>query len=321
MRYGKTFVVAAAAAILTWGGVAAAQTITVYTAAPESLAQDLSKGFTAKTGIKVNLFQGTTGQIMAKLEAEKANPQVDVLISAAWDTGADFKAKGDIVAFEAPNAKSVPAALKDAQYVAQGAAALSIVWNTKTGKPRPTDWADLAQPAYKDQLTMPDPASSGSAYGLVAGLAASPNFGWKFFETLKANGVVVAGANAQALNPVMQGAKSAVMGGVDYQALDAKANGEAIEIIYPSSGTVLEPRPMMVMKTSKNADAARQFIDYALSDDGQKAAANVWLLPARTDIAAKRPGWNDIKLLKLDEVTPQKRADTLAQFKSVMGLK
>jgi iron(III) transport system substrate-binding protein len=212
--------------------------------------------------------------------------------------------------------------LKTSNYVAQGAAALAIVWNSKTGKPKPADWADLAKPEYRDQVTMPDPAASGSAYGLVSGLVANQKLGWKFFETLKANNAAVVGANAAALNPVMQGAKSAVFGAVDYISIDAKAKGEAIEVIYPATGTVLESRPMMIMKSSKNVEQAKQFIDYVLSDEGQKLVADVYLLPARTDIAAKRAGWKDIKLLPADAgATPQKRAETLAQFKTVMGVK
>lgn len=312
----------AVAGVLFWQGVAAAQSVTVYTAGPQDLADALSKGFTAKSKAKVNLFQGTTGQVMAKIAAEAANPQVDVLISASWDTAPDLKAKDQLLSYMSPNAKTVPNNLKDDFFVAQGAAALSIVWNSKTGKPKPTDWADLAKPEYKDQVTMPDPSASGSAYGLVSGLVANPTLGWKFFETMKANGTAVVGANAAALNPVMQGAKSAVFGAVDYISIDAKAKGEAIEVIYPATGTVLEARPMMIMKSAKNVAEAKQFIDYVLSEEGQKLVADVYLLPARTDIAAKRAGWKEIKLLPADaNATAQKRSETLTQFKSVMGVK
>jgi iron(III) transport system substrate-binding protein len=48
-----------------------------------------------------------------------------------------------------------------------------------------------------------------------------------------------------AADPVTQGARAAVMGAVDYIAIEARAKGESVEIIYPSSGTVLEARPAM----------------------------------------------------------------------------
>ena len=308
-------------ALLFSVGIATAQQVTVYTAGPENLANALAKGFEKQTGIKVSLFQGTTGQVMARLSAEQANPQADVLISASWDTAPDMKAKGALLAYISPNAKTVPDSLKDSEYVAQGAAALAIIWNPKSGKPKPADWSDLAKADYADAVTIPDPSSSGSAYGLVSGLVANKAYGWPFFAKLKANGAIVPGANAQALTPVMQGAKAAVFGGVDYISLGAKAKGEAIEIIYPTSGTVLEARPAMILKTARNPDGAKKFIDYLLSEEGQKLTAGVYLLPARTDIPAMRPGWKDIKLLPAEKASAEQRAATLAKFKATMGMK
>ncbi len=298
------------------GGSAYAQPLTVYTAGPANLASSLAKGFEQATGTKVNVFQATTGQIMARIAAEKANPQADVLISASWDTAVDLKAEGSLLPYQSVNARLVPASLKDSHFVAQGAAALAIIWNAKSGKRRPSDWSDLASAEYRNAVTMPDPASSGSAYGLLSELITSPALGWSYFQTLMRNGMVVPGANAQALNPVMQGAKAAVLGGVDYISLAAQAQGESVEVIYPVSGTVLESRPAMILKSARNVNAAKQFIDYMLSDEGQKLVADTYLLPARTDIAAKRPGWKQIKVLAAADVA-QSRAETLARFKSL----
>ena len=77
---------------------ASAQQITVYTAGPAGLAKNLATGFEKQTGVKVNVFQATTGQIMARLTAERANPQADVLISASWETAVDLKAAGQLLA-------------------------------------------------------------------------------------------------------------------------------------------------------------------------------------------------------------------------------
>ena len=300
---------------------ASAQQLTVYTAGPAGLSKSLSAGFEKSTGVKVNVFQATTGQIMARLTAERANPQADVLISASWDTAVDLKKADQLLAYQSPNAKTVAPALKDTHYVAQGAAALAIVWNSKSGKPRPSDWADLAAPAYKDAVTIPDPSLSGAAFGMVSGIVTHKDYGWKLFESLRANGALVPGANAQALNPVLQGARAAVMGAVDYIAIGASAKGESVEIIYPSSGTVLEARPAMIMKSSKNVENAKRFIDYMLSEEGQSIVAGVYLLPARSDIAAKRAGWKDIKLFDERATSETERAQTLQQFKKIMGLK
>ncbi len=307
----KSMALAAVAAAMM-AGVAHAD-ITVYTAGPQDLIDKLSSGFTAQTGIKVNVFQATTGKVMARIESEAANPVVDVLISASWDTATDFAKRGWLVPYSSPNAAKVPDFLKSDTAVAQGVSALGIAWNSKSNTPKPTEWADLAKPEYKDLVNIPDPAQSGSSFELTAALVGMD--GWKLFDSLKANGAIVAGANADALNPVLQGAKAAVFGAVDYIALASKAKGENIDVIFPASGTVIAPRPAMILNWSKHQDEAKKFIDYMLSDEGQKAVADDYLMPARTDVAANRPLISDLKVLKIDnKAVYGKRKETLKEF-------
>ncbi|HEY0123733.1 MAG TPA: ABC transporter substrate-binding protein [Rhizobium sp.] len=307
----RTMALAAATAMMM-AGVAHAD-ITVYTAGPQSLIDKLAAGFTTETGIKVKVFQATTGKIMARIESEASNPVVDVLISASWDTATDFTKRGWLVAYTSPNAAKVPDFLKTDTAVAQGVSALGIAWNPKSNTPKPSEWADLTKPDYKDLVNIPDPAQSGSSFELTAALQGMD--GWKLFDDLKANGAIVAGANADALNPVLQGAKAAVFGAVDYIAMAGKAKGEDIEVIFPSSGTVIAPRPAMILKWSKQQDEAKKFIDYMLSDEGQTAVADTYLMPSRTDIPANRPLVGDLKLLKYDsQAIYGKRKDTLKEF-------
>lgn len=292
--------------------------VTVYTAGPAALIEQLAAGFTAESGVKVDVFQATTGKVMARIEAEAANPVVDVLISASWDTATDFASRGWLVPYTSPNAANVPDFLKTDTAVAQGVSALAIAWNPASGTPKPAEWSDLAKPEYKDLVNLPDPAQSGATFELVAALQAQS--GWKLFEDLAANGAIVAGANAEALNPVLQGAKAAVFGAVDYISFTGQQKGESIEVIFPASGTVIAPRPAMILNWSKNQDEAKQFIDYMLSDAGQAIVADANLMPARTDIAANRPLISDLKILPIDaEAVYAGREATLGAFSAIFN--
>ncbi|WP_320143733.1 ABC transporter substrate-binding protein [uncultured Cohaesibacter sp.] len=289
--------------------------VTVYSAGPGALIKNLVKGFTAKTGIKANVFQATTGKVMARLEAESANPVADVVVSASWGTATSFAEKGLLLSYDSPNAANVPDFLKIDGAVAQGVAGLVIGWNTKSGTPKPTDWADLTKPDYKDLVTLPDPAASGGTYTLVEAFTA--NGMTDILQGLKDNGAIVAGANKAALNPVLQGAKAAVFAGVDYITMGAAAKGESVEAIFPKSGTVVAPRPIMILKSSKNQDDAKKFVDYVLSAEGQNEVAKVHLMPSRTDIKVDRPLIGDLKLLST-EGAPS-REDVLAGFKKIFN--
>ncbi|EPU1429245.1 TPA: ABC transporter substrate-binding protein [Klebsiella pneumoniae] len=295
--------------------LSSAHALTVYTAGPGSLAKSLASGFEQQTGVKVTVFQATTGKVMARLEAEQANPQADVLISASWDTAEDLHQRGWLLPFASANADQVPANLKSADYIAQGVSALGIVWNSKSGTPEPKEWRDLTQPAFKDKVTTPDPALSGASLDLLIGLQNSMgDQAWQLFDDLKKNGMVVSGPNAQAVTPVMQGAKAAVFGAVDYVSYGNIQQGESLKVIFPASGTVIAPRPMMILKTSQHADDAKAFIDYVLSPEGQARVAYAWLMPARRDVAAKRPLLDALKVLPTTSEGSSERGAVLARF-------
>ena len=295
--------------------LSSAHALTVYTAGPGSLAKSLASGFEQQTGVKVTVFQATTGKVMARLEAEQANPQADVLISASWDTAEDLHQRGWLLPFASANADQVPANLKSADYIAQGVSALGIVWNSKSGTPEPKEWRDLTQPAFKDKVTTPDPALSGASLDLLIGLQNSMgDQAWQLFDDLKKNGMVVSGPNAQAVTPVMQGAKAAVFGAVDYVSYGNIQQGESLKVIFPASGTVIAPRPMMILKTSQHADDAKAFIDYVLSPEGQARVSDAWLMPARRDVAAKRPLLDALKVLPTTSEGSSERGAVLARF-------
>lgn len=309
----KTTLRAGVATASLFAGGAAFADVTVYSAGPASLIEQLAAGFTEETGIAVEFYQATTGNVMARIEAEAANPVVDVLISASWGTATDFAERGWLAPYTSPNAAMVPDFLQTDTAVAQGVAALAIAWNPTSGTPRPTEWADLTAPAFEGLVNLPDPALSGSAFELVSALIGTS--GMDLFEGLAVNGAEIAGANAAALNPVLQGAKAAVFGAVDYIALNRMAAGETVEVIFPESGTVIAPRPMMILNWTENMEDAQAFIDYVLSDAGQAMVAAQNLMPARSDVAADRPLIADLTILPIDaEVVYGQRAQTLDAF-------
>lgn len=300
----------------------AAHALTVYSAGPGKLIDTLAADFKARTGIQVDVFQADTGKVMARLQAEATNPRADIVISASWDSAQDLDRRGMLVAHESANAQKVAPAYRQPNYVAQGLSVLSIVWNTRSNTPRPGDWTDLTLPAFKDKVTMPDPAQSGASLDLLSALQKrQSDKAWELFGSLKANGMVISGPNAQAMNPVLQGAKAAVFGAVDYVALASQAKGESIEVIFPRSGTVVAPRPMMVLKSSKAQDDARKFIDFVLSPEGQARVADAYLIAARDDIAAKRMKLQDIKLLPEPQGNENhaSRAALLHRFSTLFG--
>jgi iron(III) transport system substrate-binding protein len=76
---------------------------------------------------------------------------------------------------------------------------------------------------------------------------------------------------------------------VDFMALNAKEKGSPIAFVFPKEGVPAVTEPVAMLRTSQNKDAARAFIDFLLSDEGQRLAVSQGYVPAKTGI--KGPSW------------------------------
>lgn len=295
--------------------------LTIYSAGPGGLIRQLVQGFTARTGWPVEVFQATTGRVVARLEAESASPSADIFISASWDIAMELEAQGWFAPLDVPAAAALPAQLRSRCCVTQGVSVLGIVWHCDSGTPAPCDWEDLADPVYRDRITSPDPALSGASVDLLLGLQqALGERAWALFEALRRNNMLIAGANAQALAPVLRGERELVFGSVDYIARDSIEQGAPIRFILPRRGTVIAPRAMTVLRTSQRMAQAVAFIDYVLSDEGQAIVARAGLLPARLDVRpAQGRALRDVPLLTHEAPHDALRRDVLARFAALFN--
>lgn len=275
--------------------------VTVYMPSPAGLADKLAEGFTASTGVEVETFQGTTGEILARLEAEEANPVADVVILASWSDGLSMKNDGKIMSYSPANAdKAVPGWIdNDSMLFGYSASAVGVIYNTTVIPELSADWSELANEEYKDMLAIPDPEKSGACKDFAAGFV--NKYGWDAFEGMAANGMIVPGANKAALEAVTTGEVGILVAGVDYNAYSSMNKGEPLNIYYPAGGTVVNPRPAMIMNTAPDPDNAKAFIDYLYSDEAQQLVADAYLLPGRSDIECdSRANLSDIPQIECD---------------------
>ena len=170
----------------------------VYTA----LETDQLKAYTEsfqKTNPNIDLkfVRDSTGVITAKLLAEKANPQADVILGVAASSMEIFKAEGMLapyvpLGFDALNRKLSDGA-NPPSWVGMDVFAAVVCYNTVEGAkkniPTPETWADLTKPVYKGQITMPNPASSGTGFfDVTAWLQTMGEAnGWKYMDALHEN--------------------------------------------------------------------------------------------------------------------------------------
>lgn len=278
--------------------------VVVYMPSPAGLNEKYIADFQEKTGVEVELFQGTTGEILARLETEKDNPVADVVVLASWSDGLAMKKTGQLMSYTPKNSDKLYDGWMDSdcQLFGTSASAVGVIYNTTIISDLSADWNELADEKYKDQIAIPDPEKSGACKDFLAGyMYAYGDEGWKTWENLASMGMTVPGANKAALEAVVTGEKGILIAGVDYNAYSSIKKGEPLQIYYPKSGTVINPRPAMILNTSKNVDNAKAFVDYLLSDDAQNLVVNAFLLPGRSDITCdNRTNVSDIPTFDID---------------------
>ncbi len=283
---------------------AVAQDLIVYTAGPKGLANQLIKDYKEFSNVDIKMYQATTGRVLGRLKAEQENPIADVIILASWPAAMGLQSEGLLHSFEPKNAYKLHENWNsNNELFGYSGSALGITYNTRVLDKAPTSLSAYSDEKWNGKILIPDPTESGSALDFIAGFVANDSEkAWRLFSQWQENGVEVKGANRPALNQVVSGAKSVVIAGVDYMGYAEKNKGNPIEVIYPQEGTVIAPRPAMVLKSSQNIGGAEAFVEYLLSDRAQKVVADRLLLPGRIDIPAhpSRAGYNDIKQLDYD---------------------
>ncbi|MGL6313645.1 extracellular solute-binding protein [Vibrio sp. WXL103] len=278
--------------------------LTVYTAGPKGLANQLINDYQSMSGNSVQVYQATTGRILGRLKAEQARPVADVVILASWPAAMGLQSEDLLHTFSPDKADKLHSGWNgDNQLFAYSGSALGITYNTRLVDQAPASLNTYTQEEWQGQVVIPDPTESGSALDFISGVVADDaEKAWALFTAWQSNDIDVNGANRPALNQVVNGSKSVVLAGVDYMGYGEKNKGNPIEVIYPEEGTVIAPRPAMVLQSSQNKAQAEHFVSYLLSDRAQAIVAKNLLLPGRSDIPAdpSRPDYADIKQLDYD---------------------
>ena len=247
-------------------------------------------GFKAKyPEIKVNELNPDAGSA-DELEAIRANkgntgPQAPDVIDVGLAFGPQAKEEGLIQPYKVSTWDEIPDTVKDADGYWYGDyyGVMSFMVNKDQVENTPADWADLVKPEYAGQVALAgDPRASNQAIlavlaaGMANGGAAGAEAGAKgleYFKTMNDGGNFVpvigkAGTLAQGATPIV------VMW--DYNALSARdtlAGNPPVEVVVPKTGVLAGVYVQAISAHAPHPNAAKLWMEYLYSDEGQ----NLWL--------------------------------------------
>lgn len=267
--------------------LAAEGRLVVYTSQPNADAQATIDAFTAAhPDIEVEWVRDGTTQMMARLstEFEAGNPQPDILLIADMVTMEGLKQEGRLMAHPDADTSAYDDGLMDPEgyYFSTKLITTGIVYNTAAPFV-PESWMDLVSDEAAGQVRIPSPLTSGAALIHLETLTGNLDAGWGYYETLAENGTIAAGGNGGTFNAVAGGEQLFGMV-VDFLAIRERANGAPVEFVFPTEGVSAVTEPVAILSTAQNPDAAKAFVDFLLSAEGQQLAADQGYVPAHPDI-------------------------------------
>ncbi len=266
--------------------------------------------------LDIQAIRLSTGELGARMLAEKDNPQADCIWGWAVTNMSEFVPRGMLVKYKPKGWDIIPAHFKDPNgyWTAIDLYVAALVPNTKVleekNLPMPKGWNDLLNPVYKDMLIMPNPASSGTGFLQVASLLVmldpdyknkpiEKNKGWDFLKKLDKNmgQYIKSGSKPAKLTAAGEYAIGCSFAFV-YSSL--KKKGFPVALVLPEEGAGYELEANALLKGAKHEKAAKKFLDWAIS----KSAMNQY---AKFKLGVTYPGIQgpkDLPALKTIKLAP-----------------
>lgn len=258
------------------GGSSGSDKLVVYSPNSEDIINSIIPKFEKETGIKVELISAGTGELIKRIESEKANPYGDVMFGGSRS---QFVANKDLFEeYVSVNDKDLVEAHRNTSgymtsYISDGS--VLLVNTDLVGDIKIEGYADLLNPALKGKIASADPASSSSAFAqltnmlLAMGGDYNSDAGWDYVSKLVKNldGKIASGSGA-AHKSVADGEYIVALTYEDPSASYVQSGGP-VKIVYPKEGAVFLDATSAIVKGSKNLENAKKFIDFIISSEAQ----------------------------------------------------
>lgn len=274
--FRRAWLAAAFALVLPAAAEAQQRTrLTVYTALENEQLQPLKQAAEAALrDIEIAWVRDSTGVITARLIAERQNPRADIVWGLSVFSLLQMEGLEMLEPYTPRGAEALRPNFRSDRnpmtWTGMDAFVSAICFNTVVAQqrnlPRPATWADLLNPAFRGQLSMPNPNSSGTGFLTVAGWMGTKGEqgAWDFMTRLHDNIQVYTHSGSAPCNNAARG-EYGVGISLDMRAVTLKNQGAPIEIIVPTDGVGFDLEGTAILRGSRNLEAAKKLADYAVS--------------------------------------------------------
>jgi len=221
----------------------------------------------------VDIFWGGESALFEKLAEQKLLQKVEIS-REAWDS----------IPAAIGKPKPIPLKDKDGYWVGTALEPYGLVYHPKRiqrlGIPEPKEWEDLLQPKLKGEVAQCAPtrsSSSNATYEVMLSMFGEEK-GWDWLRRLAGNTGHFTARSRDVPTVVAKGEFAAGFAVPSYMAFEEKLAGFDIKFVAPKNAFVT-PEPMAILAGARNPKAARAFIEFLLTERGQKVFMERGLFP------------------------------------------
>ena len=292
----KRMLMGTALAVAAFGAAAQGQ-VNIICSVQAEWCNLMSTVYAKTTGVKVNMVAKGSGEALAQLNAEKANPKTDIWFGGTGDPHLQAAEQNLTLEYKSPQISALyPWAQKqaaDSKFRTVGVylGPLGFGYNTellaKKKVQPPSSWADLLKPEYKGEIQMANAASSGTSYTVIATLVQlmGEDKAFEYMKQLHKNVSTYTRSGVAPAKAVARG-ETAVSISFVHDVTTEAAQGFPAASVTPSEGTGAEVGSMSIVKDGPNTEVAKKFYEWALTPGGQQfgLAAKQFQLPSNTKV-------------------------------------
>ena len=252
-------------------------TLVVYGSCEEEYLAVACEKFQELYGIEVQYQRLSTGEVQSKVEEEAGNPSGDVWFGGTTDPYNVCAAEGLLEAYEAENASHLLGEAyrdKDGYWYGIYKGILGFMVNrdelARMGIAVPQDWADLTKPEYAGLVWLSNYNTAGTAKLVINTMIQKYGHdeGIQYLVDLDKNVHVYTKSGSGPSKNVGTGECVVGIGFLHDGITQIVDNGYGnIELVIPSSGTSYEIGATAIFKGAKHPNAAKLWIEFALSPD------------------------------------------------------
>lgn len=288
--------------------------------------------FETVTGTKAAISRKTDGEVLAQLKAEAGNPRFDVWHSAGPDVVAIANKEGLLENYRSPK---LPELHDWAQKAAERTkytltpiytGVIGFGYNSellaKKNMPAPKCWADLTNSAYKNEIQMADPSTSGTALTMVTTILQimGDDKGFAYLKELHKNINQYTRSGTAGIRAAGRG-ETAIGIAFLHDSVAQAVQGFPVKTVAPCEGTGFEMPGVAIVKDARNLEGAKKWYDFALGVDGQNVSFDMNKFQIQSNRNAKlhplAPRPDQVKLINYDILkysTDETRNAVLARF-------